>query len=61
LGRFLEINLSGRQGFYHVSREFEDRKVLSDEAVEGDSARCFTLKDGSKLPGPFDELFARPA
>jgi hypothetical protein len=54
LCRFLEINLSGREDLDHVGRKFEDGKVLSDEAVEGDSAGCFTLEDGSKLPAGFD-------
>ena len=27
MGRFLEINLSGRQGLDHVSGKFEDRKL----------------------------------
>ena len=60
LGRFLEIDLSGREGFNHVGREFEDGQVLSYEAVDGDTARCFTLENAPKLAGRLRQLFARP-
>jgi hypothetical protein len=38
LSRFLEINLAGLESFRHISRELEQRKILSDEAVYRDSA-----------------------
>ena len=57
----MEIYLSSGERIRHVGREFEDGKILADKAIEGDSARCFTIEDGFEPAGGFDELFARPS
>jgi hypothetical protein len=58
LGCFLEVYLAGTQGVRHVGRELKQRQILPDEAAQGNSARCFTLKEAAELAGRFHQLFA---
>jgi hypothetical protein len=39
----VQIDLPFREGVRNVGREFEYGKVLADEAIKGNPARCFTL------------------
>jgi hypothetical protein len=45
----MEVNVSFGEGIRYIRREFEDGKILSDEAAKGNSARCFTLQNGPEL------------
>jgi hypothetical protein len=58
--RLLKIDLTARELFLHVRREVEYLKILADEAVQGDSPGCFTLKEGADVAGGTYKVFPPP-